>query len=88
MEPALLNRAVTRLDALGFQIHFHAIGDRAIRVALDSLEAARQANGARDSRHHLSHIQAFDPADLQRFRELNASRQLSALVGLGRWLHH
>lgn len=72
VEPALLNRAVTRLDALGFQVHFHAIGDRAIRVALDSLAAAREANGARDSRHHLSHIQAFDPADLQRFRELNA----------------
>jgi predicted amidohydrolase YtcJ len=68
----LLDKVVIRLDALGFQIHFHAIGDGAIRASFDSLSAAREANGARDSRHHLSHIELFDPADIPRFRELNA----------------
>ncbi len=69
--PDNLKKAVVALDAAGFQIHFHAIGDRAIRVALDALEKAKNINGGRDSRHHLSHIQQFDPADIPRFAELN-----------------
>ncbi len=60
----------TALDRAGFQIHVHAIGDRAIRTALDALAAARQANGARDSRHILAHVELFDPADIPRLREL------------------
>ena len=69
--PDNLKKAVVALDAAGFQIHFHAIGDRAIRVSLDALEEAQNINGGRDSRHHLSHIQQFDPADIPRFAELN-----------------
>ena len=69
--PDLLDTIVTRLDSLGFQLHFHAIGDAAIRQSLDSLELARKTNGVRDSRHHLSHIQLFDPADIPRLRELD-----------------
>jgi predicted amidohydrolase YtcJ len=69
--PDNLKKAVVALDAAGFQIHFHAIGDRAIRVSLDALEEAQNINGGRDSRHHLSHIQQFDPADIPRFSELN-----------------
>jgi predicted amidohydrolase YtcJ len=69
--PELLDTIVTRLDALGFQIHFHAIGDAAIRHSLDSLQVARQINGVRDSRHHMSHIQLFDPADIPRLRQLD-----------------
>ncbi len=69
--PEALNEAVIGLDAADFQVHFHAIGDRAIRVSLDALEQARMVNGDRDSRHHLSHIQLFDPADIPRFAELN-----------------
>ncbi len=72
IQPDLLNEVISRLDALGFQIHFHAIGDAAIRRSFDSLEFARKANGVRDSRHHLSHIEVFDPADISRFRELGA----------------
>jgi predicted amidohydrolase YtcJ len=48
----------------------HAIGDRAIRAALDSLEAARGANGPRDARHHIAHLELIDPADIPRFRRL------------------
>ena len=69
--PELLDTIVTRLDALGFQIHFHAIGDAAIRHSLDSLQVARQINGVRDSRHHMSHIQLFDPIDIPRLRQLD-----------------
>ena len=70
-EPAVLNEAVAALDAAGFQIHFHAIGDRAIRSAFDSIQAAREANGKHDNRHHISHIQLFSPEDIPRFAELD-----------------
>jgi predicted amidohydrolase YtcJ len=72
VEPELLNEAVTRLDALGFQVHFHALADRAVRESLDAVEAARSANGFNDLRHHLAHIQIVHPDDLRRFRELGA----------------
>jgi predicted amidohydrolase YtcJ len=65
-----LVEAVTDLDARGFQVHMHAIGDRAVRHALDACEAVRAANGVRDARHHIAHLQVVDPADVPRFREL------------------
>jgi predicted amidohydrolase YtcJ len=71
VEPGLLKRAVTTLDKDGFQVHFHAIGDAAIRECLDAVEAARRANGARDARHHISHLELLDPADIPRFRILD-----------------
>lgn len=69
-EPEALNQIVIALDREGFQIHVHAIGDRAIRMALDAFEKARATNGSRDSRHHIAHLELFDPADLPRFRRL------------------
>ena len=72
VEPELLRDAVTRLDALGFQAHFHALGDRAVREALDAIEAARDANGPSDNRHHLAHIQIVHPDDIPRFHRLGA----------------
>jgi predicted amidohydrolase YtcJ len=65
-----LRQLVVALDREGFQIHVHAIGDRAIREILDAIELARQRNGARDARHHLAHVQLWDPADIPRMREL------------------
>jgi predicted amidohydrolase YtcJ len=70
VDAEVLKEAVTRLDALGFQVHFHALGDRAVRMALDAVEAARTANGPRDARHHIAHLQLPDPADLPRLRRL------------------
>jgi predicted amidohydrolase YtcJ len=64
--------AVTRLDALGFQVHQHALGDRAIRSAIDALRTARDANGANDLRHHVAHLQLPDPADVPRLRDVGA----------------
>ncbi|HEY7700092.1 MAG TPA: amidohydrolase family protein, partial [Vicinamibacteria bacterium] len=68
--PEVLDRIVTRLDKEGFQIHVHAIGDRAIRASLDAFEKARAANGQRDSRHHIAHIELFHPDDIPRFSKL------------------
>jgi hypothetical protein len=68
--PEVLDRIVTRLDKEGFQVHVHAIGDRAIRASLDAFEKARSANGPRDSRHHIAHIELFHPDDIPRFRSL------------------
>ncbi len=65
-----LRDAVTRLDALGFQVHQHALGDRAVRGALDAVETARRANGMNDLRHHIAHLQLPDPADVPRLRQL------------------
>ncbi len=70
LEPAAFRALATALDKEGFQIHVHAIGDRAIRDALDAVEAAQKANGVRDARHHLAHIELIDPADIPRFRRL------------------
>src|SRR5581483_10115315 len=64
IEPELLRRIVTRLDAEGFQVHFHAIGERAVRESLDAVEAARLANGMNDLRHHIAHVQVIHPDDL------------------------
>jgi len=68
--PDRLAKLVTRLDREGFQVHIHAIGDRAIRVSLDAHEAAQIANGRRDARHHIAHLELIEPEDIPRFRDL------------------
>lgn len=65
-----LDKLVGDLDRLGFQLHFHTIGDGAVRAALDALAAARRTNGVRDSRHIISHVQLIDPADIARLPKL------------------
>ena len=79
IDPEALKRYVTRLDALGFQPHFHALGDRAVRQGLDAIEAARQANGMTDTRPHLAHLQLVDPADWSRFAHLGAGANIQPL---------
>ena len=73
VDPGLLREAVTRLDADGFQVHFHAIGDRAVREVLDALAAARAANGPTDNRHHVAHLQVVHPDDVPRFAALGVT---------------
>ncbi|MCQ4212113.1 amidohydrolase [Streptomyces longispororuber] len=77
--PEALKKYVTELDAQDFQVHFHALGDRAVREALDAVEAARRANGRRDTRPHLAHLQVVHPDDIGRFRELGASANMQPL---------
>ncbi len=71
VDPELLKRAVTILDAQNFQVHFHAIGDAAIRQSLDAVEEALLENGQRGNRHHISHLQVIHPDDVPRFAELD-----------------
>ncbi|WP_445515703.1 amidohydrolase [Streptomyces sp. NEAU-174] len=79
VEPALLTEAVCALDRSGFQVHFHALGDRAVREALDALAAARAANGVNDNRHHMAHLQVVHPDDIGRFASLEVAANIQAL---------
>ncbi|MGD9905087.1 MAG: amidohydrolase [Vicinamibacterales bacterium] len=74
-----LTALVTRLDREGFQTHMHAIGDAAVRQGLDAIAAAAVANGPRDRRPHLAHVQLFHPADIARFRELGVVATIQPL---------
>lgn len=77
--PQELDTCVTALDALGFQVHFHAIGDRAVREALNAVEVARTTNGESDNRHHIAHIQVIHPDDLTRFGALGVTANMQPL---------
>jgi predicted amidohydrolase YtcJ len=72
-----LMTAVPLLDAAGFQIHVHAIGDGTVRYALDAIEKAREVNGVRDARHFLAHTQLIHPDDMGRFAELETIANFS-----------
>jgi predicted amidohydrolase YtcJ len=69
-EPDRLRRDVATLDSHGFQVHIHAIGDRAVRECLDAFEHAQRTNGARDARFHIAHVEFVHPVDLARFAAL------------------
>jgi predicted amidohydrolase YtcJ len=82
---------VTLLDAERFQVHMHAIGDRAVRECLDAIQAARKANGGpsggrcggpaggADNRHHIAHLQLVHPDDIPRFAALGVTANIQAL---------
>jgi predicted amidohydrolase YtcJ len=78
VEPEEVADAVRRLDREDFQVHFHAIGDRAVTVALDALQGLdpvrRQAG-----RHHVAHLQFIRPDDLGRFRALGVAANFQPL---------
>ena len=73
VDPPLLREAAHRLAAEGFQLHIHAIGDRAVREALDALA------GARPQRHHVAHVQLVHPDDVPRFATLGVAANIQAL---------
>ena len=76
VDPLALRRYVARLDAEGFQVHVHAIGDRGVREALDAFEGTRPR---RDRRHHIAHLQLVHPDDVRRFAELGVAANIQAL---------
>jgi predicted amidohydrolase YtcJ len=97
----LFNRIATEIDRRGLQIAVHAIGDGAVRTTIDGYEAARKANGKRDSRHRIEHIELIDPADVSRLGDLGITASLQPphapgamdfamfptldVIGRGRW---
>jgi predicted amidohydrolase YtcJ len=79
LPPEDLTRAVADLDALGFGVHFHAIGERAVREALDAVENARAVNGPTPARHHIAHVCLVHPDDVPRFAALDVTANLQPL---------
>lgn len=78
-DPDDLSAWVTRLDAAGFQVHFHALGDRAVQEALDAVAIARATNREPGPMHHLAHLQLVDPEDVPRFAVLRAAATIQPL---------
>jgi len=81
-EAGELAEAVAAVDADGFAPHLHAIGDAAVRAALDAVEHATAVNGPRDRRAATAHTQLVDPADLPRFAQLGVIANFEPL-----WAH-
>lgn len=79
VDPEALRGYVEVLDAHGFQVHFHAVGDRAAREALDAIAQARAANGMNDHRHHIAHLQVVHPDDVPRFAALGVTANTQPL---------
>ena len=75
VDPLALRRYVSRLDAEGFQVHVHAIGDRGVREALDAFETVAGSG----LRHHVAHLQLIHPDDVRRFGELGVAANMQAL---------
>jgi predicted amidohydrolase YtcJ len=87
MDPEQLRQMAIERDRAGFQLAFHAIGDRANRVTLDTFAAVLDANGPRDRRDRIEHAQVVEPTDFARFGKLNviASMQPAHLLDDERW---
>ncbi len=77
--PDELNRAVAAYDRAGFQIFLHAIGDKAIRMALDAYENAAKVNGTSGRRHRVEHIEVPQAAEIARFRGLGVIASTQAM---------
>ncbi|GAA4356985.1 amidohydrolase [Angustibacter luteus] len=80
VDPQVLRDAAVLLSRNGFQLHVHAIGDRAVRESLDALEAAlADPDAVPDLRHHVAHLQVVDPVDVPRFAALGVTANCQAL---------
>jgi predicted amidohydrolase YtcJ len=78
-EPERYKAAVLELDKRGFQIYSHAIGDYAVRTALDAYESAEQTNHSKDHRDRIEHIETIATADIPRFAKLNVIASMQPL---------
>lgn len=78
--PEQLQEDMIYLDGLGLTVKIHATGDRAVRVSLDAIEAARKANAGSSMMHEISHAELIHPDDIPRFKELNVTAELSPIL--------
>jgi predicted amidohydrolase YtcJ len=78
-EPENFQAAVAKLDKLGLQLYTHAIGDRAVRTALDGYEFAQKKNHTRDRRHRIEHIETLAAPDIPRFGKLGVIASMQPL---------
>ena len=83
IEPDTLNRSVRLADARGWQLMTHAIGDRAIRMALDAYAHAERSNPVppRGRRHRIEHVETVDRADIGRFGALGVIASMQPFHG-------
>jgi predicted amidohydrolase YtcJ len=79
MQPDVFAAMLLALDRAGIQAHVHVIGDRAARIALDAVAAARETNGPRGPTHQLAHLQLVHPADIPRFAPLRVAANIQGL---------
>ncbi len=93
LEPTEFEKLFIELDRLGYLVHTHATGDWGIRLTLDSIEAAQRANGTRDRRHGIVHVECLSPEDLPRFNALGVTaamqpRHASPDLVAGTWMEN
>lgn len=79
IDPGELTEITTHLAAERFQIHMHAVGDRAVRECLDALEGAIRSTPRFDGRHQIAHLDIVDPRDIPRFGALGVIANIQAL---------
>jgi predicted amidohydrolase YtcJ len=79
IEPSLLSAATIELERRGFDVHFHAVGDRAVRECLDAVAVARSSNGPTALRHQIAHLDVVSPADVPRFTALGVIANVQML---------
>jgi len=79
LDPRQLTEVVTALDSDNWQVHIHAIGDRAVTESLNAVERAWEENGPSDNRHHLAHLQIVNPRDIARFASLDVTANIQTL---------
>jgi predicted amidohydrolase YtcJ len=78
-DPEKYERAVVELDRHDIQIFTHAVGDRAVRIALDAYERAAKQNHTADERHRIEHIEVVSPTDIPRFAAQNVIASMQPL---------
>lgn len=78
-DPDAFKRLIAKADALKLQVFVHAIGDAAVRAALDAFDLARKLNQPRDSRHRIEHVEVLDPVDLTRFKRMRVLASMQPL---------
>jgi len=76
---ATLNKGVARYDSAGIQVELHAIGDRAVRTALDAYANAAKVNRTQGRRHRIEHIEVPALNDLHRFKQLGVIASTQAI---------
>jgi predicted amidohydrolase YtcJ len=78
--PEDMKKDMIYLDSLGLTVKIHSTGDRAVRVSLDAIEAARKANPGSSMMHEISHAELIHPDDLPRFKELNVIAEMCPIL--------
>lgn len=78
-DPEKYKATIAELDRRGLQVFTHAIGDRAVRLALDAYQSAATNNKTQDLRHRIEHIETIDAADISRFGKLGVIASMQPL---------